>query len=87
MNYLNGKSVDIKNLLTTYLSVSGDINQRDANGNGFIMHARGGNGYDFWQLSPSNSGTYDWSKGITLNRASGNVGIGNNAPNEKFSVF
>jgi len=60
---------------------AGDIFLGEAAGaNGFILHARDWAGYDFLQISTRTGGTYEWSKGITLVRSSGNVGIGTTAP-------
>jgi hypothetical protein len=60
---------------------AGDIFLGEATGaNGFVLHSRAGAGYDFLQISTRTAGTYEWSKGITLVRSSGNVGIGTTTP-------
>jgi hypothetical protein len=59
----------------------GDIFLGDAAGaNGFVLHSGAGAGYDYFQISTRTGGTYEWSKGITLVRSSGNVGIGTTTP-------
>ena len=60
---------------------AGDIFLGDVAGaNGFVLHSRSSAGYDYFQISTRTGGTYEWSKGITLVRSSGNVGIGTTAP-------
>jgi len=67
--------------LTRLHVAAGDIFLGDATGdNGFILHSRPDEGHDFLQISTRTGGTYEWSKGITLVRSSGNVGIGTTAP-------
>jgi hypothetical protein len=67
--------------LTRLHVAAGDIFLGDAAGaNGFILHTRNWAGYDFLQISTRTAGTYEWSKGITLVRSSGNVGIGTTGP-------
>jgi hypothetical protein len=71
---------------STRLHVAGgDIEESDGT-SGFIMHSRVGFGYDFWQLAPKTAGNYEWGKGITLVRSTGNVGIGTTAPADKLEV-
>lgn len=62
-----------------------DIRQTDGT-HGFVLHSRSGSAYDFWQLAPITSGNPEWTKGITLVRSSGNVGIGTTAPAEQLHV-
>jgi hypothetical protein len=60
---------------------AGDIFLGEAAGaNGFVLHSRSSAGYDYFQISTRTTGSYEWSKGITLVRSSGNVGIGTTAP-------
>lgn len=67
--------------LTRLHVAAGDIFLGEAAGaNGFILHTRSWAGYDFLQISTRTAGTYEWSKGITLVRSTGNVGIGTTAP-------
>jgi hypothetical protein len=67
--------------LTRLHVAEGDIFLGDAAGtNGFVLHSRSSAGYDYFQISTRTTGTYEWSKGITLERSSGNVGIGTTAP-------
>jgi hypothetical protein len=54
--------------------ISGD------SGDGFIMHSRRDNGYDFWQMAPVTGWSTDWGKGIALVRSTGYVGIGTSSP-------
>jgi hypothetical protein len=49
-------------------------------GDGFIMHSRRDNGYDFWQMAPVTGWSTDWGKGIALVRSTGYVGIGTSSP-------
>jgi hypothetical protein len=59
----------------------GDIFLGDAAGNnGFILHSRSGTGYDFLQITSRTAGSYEWGKGITFVRSTGNVGIGTTGP-------
>ncbi len=62
-----------------------DISQA-ANGNGFVMHSRAAQNYDFWQLAPISNNRAEWNKGITLVRGSGSVGIGITNPEQKLTV-
>jgi hypothetical protein len=67
--------------LTRLHVAAGDIFLGEAAGaNGFVLHSRAGAGYDFLQISTRTGGSYEWSKGITLVRSSGNVGIGTITP-------
>ena len=60
---------------------AGDIFLGEATGdNGFVLHSRSSNSYDYLQITTRTTGSYEWSKGITLVRSSGNVGIGTTAP-------
>jgi hypothetical protein len=60
---------------------AGDIFLGDAAGsNGFVLHSRSSASYDYLQISTRTTGNYEWSKGITLVRSSGNVGIGTTTP-------
>jgi hypothetical protein len=74
--------------LTRLHVAAGDIFLGDATGaNGFILHSRYGTGYDFLQISTRTGGSYEWSKGITLVRSNGFVGIGTTAPGAKLDVY
>jgi hypothetical protein len=67
--------------LTRLHVAAGDIFLGDAAGNnGFVLHSRSSNSYDYLQISTRTGGGYEWSKGITLVRSSGNVGIGTTSP-------
>lgn len=60
---------------------AGDIFLGDVTGSdGFVLHSRSSTGYDYFQISTRTTGSYEWSKGITLVRSSGNVGIGTTTP-------
>jgi hypothetical protein len=73
--------------LTRLHVAEGDIFLGDAAGaDGFVLHSRAGAGYDFLQISTRTGGTYEWGKGITLVRSSGNVGIGTTGPNAKLTI-
>jgi hypothetical protein len=73
--------------LTRLHVAEGDIFLGEAAGdNGFILHTRNWAGYDFFQISTRTGGSYEWSKGITLVRSSGNVGIGTTTPGAKLEV-
>ena len=67
--------------LTRLHVAAGDIFLGEAAGaNGFVLHSRSSAGYDYFQISTRTWSNYEWSKGITLVRNSGNVGIGTTAP-------
>jgi hypothetical protein len=67
--------------LTRLHVAAGDILLGEAAGDsGFVLHSRSSTGYDYFQISTRTGGSYEWSKGITLVRSSGNVGIGTTAP-------
>ncbi len=62
------------------------ITGRNLNGSRFIIHSRG-NTNDFLQITGDDpSGNWEWNKGITFVRSSGNVGIGTSAPSERLEV-
>jgi hypothetical protein len=66
---------------------AGDIFLGDAAGdNGFVLHSRPDAGHDFFQISTRTGGTFEWSKGITLVRTTGNVGIGTTAPEYRLDI-
>ncbi len=74
--------------LTRLHVAAGDIFLGDATGtDGFVLHSRAGAGYDFLQISTRTGGSYEWSKGITLVRSSGYVGIGTTTPGAKLHVY
>jgi hypothetical protein len=73
--------------LTRLHVAAGDVFLGDAAGNnGFVLHSRAHAGYDFFQISTRTGGSYEWSKGITLVRNSGNVGIGTTTPIARLHV-
>jgi FtsZ-binding cell division protein ZapB len=73
--------------LTRLHVAEGDIFLGEATrDNGFILHSRVHAGYDFFQISTRTGGSYEWSKGITLVRSSGNVGIGTTNPGTTLEV-
>ena len=73
--------------LTRLHVAAGDIFLGQAAGdNGFVLHSRSSNSYDFLQISTRTGGNYEWSKGITLVRSSGNVGIGTTGPEGSLDV-
>jgi len=73
--------------LTRLHVAAGDIFLGEATGaNGFVLHSRSSNSYDYFQISTRTGGNYEWSKGITLVRSSGNVGIGTTGPEGSLDV-
>jgi len=67
--------------LTRLHVAEGDIFLGEAAGNnGFILHSRSWAGYDFLQITSRTAGSYEWGKGITFVRSTGNVGIGTTGP-------
>ncbi len=59
----------------------------DTNGRKFIFHSRSGRG-DFLQITSDDAnGAWEWGKGITFVRATGNVGIGTVAPEARLHIF
>ena len=73
--------------LTRLHVAEGDIFLGEVAGaNGFVLHSRSSAGYDYFQISTRTGGTYEWSKGITLVRSSGNVGIGTTGPEGSLDV-
>jgi hypothetical protein len=74
--------------LTRLHVAEGDIFLGDAAAtNGFILHSRYATGYDFLRISTRTGGSFEWDKGITLVRSTGNVGIGSTAPGAKLEVL
>jgi hypothetical protein len=74
--------------LTRLHVAAGDIFLGDATGaDGFILHSRYATGYDFLQISTRTGGSFEWDKGITLVRSTGNVGIGTTAPGAKLDIL
>jgi hypothetical protein len=74
--------------LTRLHVAAGDIFLGEAAGNnGFILHSRSGTGYDFLQITSRTAGSYEWGKGITFVRSTGNVGIGTTAPGAKLDIL
>jgi len=73
--------------LTRLHVAAGDIFLGEAAGaNGFVLHSRSSNSYDYFQISTRTGSSYEWSKGITLVRSSGNVGIGTTGPEGSLDV-
>ncbi len=73
--------------LTRLHVAGGDIFLGDAAGdNGFILHSRSHAGYDFLEITSRTAGSYEWEKGITFVRSTGNVGIGTSAPGAKLDI-
>jgi hypothetical protein len=67
--------------LTRLHVAAGDLFLGEAGGaNGFILHSRSTFGYDFLQITSRTGGTWEWGRGITFVRSTGNVGIGTTAP-------
>lgn len=74
---------------TTPLQVAGDITLGSTTiGQRFLLHTRDWAGGDEFSIVPDDSsGNWVWSKGIILNRSTGNVGIGTtNSPIYKLDV-
>jgi hypothetical protein len=63
------------------LDVGGDVVMGGPAGQRFIMHTRRNGSGDFLQLTvDAADGNWQWGKGITLRRDTGNVGIGTSNP-------
>jgi len=74
--------------LTRLHVAAGDIFLGEAAGdNGFVLHSRSSNSYDYLQITTRTGGFYEPSKGITLVRSTGNVGIGTTTPGAKLHVY
>jgi hypothetical protein len=59
----------------------------DVNGQKFIFHTRVNGGGDFLHITGDDAnGSWQWDKGMSFVRATGNVGIGTTAPREKLEV-
>ena len=89
MGWLAGQNVGIGTTtpLTRLHIAAGDLFLGNAAGNdGFVFHARAWTGYDFLQITSRTGGTWEWGKGITFVRSSGNVGIGTTAPTERLHI-
>jgi hypothetical protein len=69
------------------LQVNGDTVWSEKLGQRFILHTRQNGAGDFLQLTVDDAaGNWDWGKGITLRRSTGNVGIGNTNPEARLHV-
>ncbi|HEX5869038.1 MAG TPA: tail fiber domain-containing protein [Longimicrobium sp.] len=69
------------------LHVNGDTVWSEKTGQRFILHARQNGAGDFVQLTTDDAaGNWEWGKGISLRRATGNVGIGTSDPQARLHV-
>ena len=69
------------------LQVNGDQVWGEKTGQRFVLHTRPNGAGDFLQLTVDDaSGGWEWGKGITLLRATGNVGIGTTSPAARLHV-
>ncbi len=74
--------------LTRLHVAAGDIFLGDATGaDGFVLHSRSGAGYDFLQITSRTAGSYEWDKGITLVRSTGDVGIGRTPAGARLDIL
>jgi hypothetical protein len=72
---------------TAPLEVAGDVVMGGPAGQRFLLHTRRNGSGDFLQLTvDAANGGWEWAKGITLRRDTGNVGIGTNNPQARLHV-